>query len=426
MVRGKNMQKVVIIGLGKSGMAAARLVAVQGHTVFISELKKDHATASSIDLLVDEKTVNRANIEVGLHTDKFIKGSDLMVISPGVGPNSIAVKRAEDRGIPIISELELGYSACLAPILAVTGTSGKTTVTTLIGQMLSSQGRDTIVCGNIGNPLSKEIGIIKKDSIVVLEVSSFQLERIKTFKPKSSIILNISDNHLDRHKDIEEYIGLKKKIFLNQGKGDVVFLNGKDKLLREISQDIKARVEFFDTYKDFGNRFNIRNENFLAAMSMASLEGVSEDVMLDVILRFKGIEHRLEHAGSRDGVDFINDSKATTVSSVEWALRSLDGRIILIMGGRYKGGDFGRLKASLDKKVDLVIAIGEASSEIKAHLNGYRDIVEGKDLEDAVGIAFKRAKKGHKILLSPGCSSFDMFKNYEERGRVFKELCNSQ
>ncbi|MBU4342768.1 MAG: UDP-N-acetylmuramoyl-L-alanine--D-glutamate ligase [Candidatus Omnitrophica bacterium] len=417
------MRKVVVIGLGKSGMAAARLVAEQGHTVFISELKEDDTIVLSIDSLVEEKVVERGNIEAGLHTDRFIKGSDLMVISPGVGPDSIAVKLAEEGGIPIISELELGYSACPAPILAVTGTSGKTTVTTLIGQMLSSHGRDTIVCGNIGNPLSGEIGRIKKDSIVVLEVSSFQLERIKTFKPKSSIILNISDNHLDRYKDIEEYVGLKKRVFLNQDKGDIVFLNGRDKLLREISQDIKARVELFDTYKDFGNRFNIRNENFLAAMSMASLEGVNESVMLDVISRFKGIEHRLEYAGSRDGIDFINDSKATTVSSVEWALRSLDGRIILIMGGRYKGGDFGRLKAFLDKKVDLVIAIGEASPEIKGHLNGYRDLVEGKDLEDAVGIAFKRAKKGHKILLSPGCSSFDMFKNYEERGRAFKDYC---
>ncbi|MBU4457852.1 MAG: UDP-N-acetylmuramoyl-L-alanine--D-glutamate ligase [Candidatus Omnitrophica bacterium] len=417
------MRKVVVIGLGKSGMAAARLVAEQGHTVFISELKEDDTIVLSIDSLVEEKVVERGNIEAGLHTDRFIKGSDLMVISPGVGPDSIAVKLAEEGGIPIISELELGYNACPAPILAVTGTSGKTTVTTLIGQMLSSHGRDTIVCGNIGNPLSGEIGRIKKDSIVVLEVSSFQLERIKTFKPKSSIILNISDNHLDRYKDIEEYVGLKKRVFLNQDKGDIVFLNGRDKLLREISQDIKARVELFDTYKDFGNRFNIRNENFLAAMSMASLEGVNESVMLDVISRFKGIEHRLEYAGSRDGIDFINDSKATTVSSVEWALRSLDGRIILIMGGRYKGGDFGRLKAFLDKKVDLVIAIGEASPEIKGHLNGYRDLVEGKDLEDAVGIAFKRAKKGHKILLSPGCSSFDMFKNYEERGRAFKDYC---
>ena len=410
------MKKVVIVGLGKSGVGAARLLAGRGDVVFITEIKDDPTTRATAGELIKDGIVKQENVELGGHTKRFMEDKDLIVVSPGV-------KLADDKGIPIISELELAYSMCPAPIIAVTGTSGKTTVTTLIGQMLASSGRDAIVCGNIGNPLSGEIKRIKKDSIVIIEVSSFQLERIKNFRPKTSVILNISENHLDRHKDMEEYVSAKLKIFSNQNGKDVLFLNGRDGLLKKISNQPKCRVEFFDKYKDFRKRHNIENENFLAAISAASLEGVSEDVMLKVISEFKGIEHRLEHVSTINGVDFINDSKATTVSSVEWALKSLDERIILIMGGKYKGGDFSRLKDFVNKKVNYIIAIGEARPQIKKGLAGIKEILEEEDLEGAVRVAFEKADKGDKILLSPGCSSFDMFKNYEERGRVFKELC---
>ena len=410
------MKRVVVVGLGRSGVEAAKLLAGRGDTVFITEIKDDPSVRATVEELINDGIIKQENIELGCHTKRFMEDKDLIVVSPGV-------KLAEHKSVPIISELELAYSMCPAPIIAVTGTSGKTTVTTLIGQMLASSGRDAIVCGNIGNPLSGEIKKIKKDSIVVVEVSSFQLERIKNFKPKTSVILNISENHLDRHKDMEEYVSAKLKIFSNQNGKDVLFLNGRDGLLKKISNQPKCRVEFFDKYKDFRKRHNIENENFLAAISAASLEGVSEDVMLKVISEFKGIEHRLEHVSTINGVDFINDSKATTVSSVEWALKSLNERIILIMGGRYKGGDFSRLKDFVNKKVNYIIAIGEARPQIKKGLAGTKEILEEKDLEKAVRAAFEKADKGDKILLSPGCSSFDMFKNYEERGRVFKELC---
>lgn len=416
------MGKVVVVGLGKSGIGAARLLAGQGEVVFITDTKNDNSVKNAVKGLIKDNVVRERNVELGSHTDKFIGQAELMVISPGVSRNSLPVKFAEEKGMPVISELELAYSACPAPIIAVTGTSGKTTVTTLIGQMLAKAGKDVIVCGNIGNPLSGEIGRIRKDSTVVLEVSSFQLEGIKSFKPKASIILNISENHLDRHKDMDEYISSKLKIFSNQVAPDIVFLNNKDKILKGISKGVKCGVEFFNEYKDFANRYNIHNDNYLAAMSVASLEGVSEAVMLDTISGFKGIEHRLEHVGTINGIDFINDSKATTVASVEWALKSLDGNIVLIMGGRYKGGDFGRLKKLVRDKVDYIIAIGEARPQIKKGLNGSKDIIEEKDLDAAVRMAFKKAGKGGRILLSPGCSSFDMFKNYEERGQIFKEL----
>jgi len=417
------MAKVVVVGIAKSGIEAARLLASRKDTVYITELKHDKDTNRARDLLAKEGAVKLENIELGSHTDKFIKKASLIIVSPGVRADSLAVRLAEKKGIPIISELELAYTMCPAPIIAVTGTSGKTTTTTLIGQMLKASGFDAVVCGNIGNPFSGEIKKIKKESIVVLEVSSFQLEFIDKFKPKISIILNISDNHLDAHKDMNEYITAKCRIFLNQDKNDILFLNKNDEILREIRDAVKGpRVEFFNEYRGFQKRHKIQNEDYLASMSAAWAMGASEDSMLEVIRNFKGIEHRLEYIGTVDGIDFINDSKATTISSVEWALKSLKDRIVLIMGGRYKGGDFGLLKGLVNDKVDFIVAIGEARPKIRTGLEGVKEIIEAGDLCQAVKEGFKRAKKGSKVVLSPGCSSFDMFKSYEERGRIFKEI----
>ena len=418
------MKNVIVVGLGKSGLAVSRLLARRGDRVFITEVKDDEKTRLALQSLFEEGVVQESNVELGSHTKDFVKDADLMVVSPGVRSDSVPVKTARGRNIPVIGEMELGYSMCPAPVIAVTGTSGKTTVTTLIGKMLASAGIDAVVCGNIGNPMSGEINRIKNDSIVVLEVSSFQLENIRAFKPMCSVILNISENHLDRHKDMEEYVNLKAKIFSNQDKDDFVFLNGRNNILRQLSLGItRPKTEFFDEYKNLGTRYGIKNENYLAAMSIASVAGVEEAKMLEVLSSFRGIEHRLEYITTINGIDFINDSKATTVSSVEWALKSLEQRIILIMGGRYKGGDFSRLGNLVKEKVDFIIAIGEAKTRIKEALRAFKGVSEEKTLDSAVEKAFKMAKEGNKILLSPGCSSFDMFENYEERGRVFKELC---
>ena len=417
------MARVIVVGLAKSGIEAVRLLAGRKDTVFITEFKDDASSRKSANLLVKEGAVKPENIELGCHTDKFIKKADLMVVSPGVRRDAAPIKLAESRKIPVISELELAYTMCPAPIVAVTGTSGKTTTTTLIGLMLKASGFDAVVCGNIGNPFSGEIKKIKKDSIVVLEVSSFQLELIDKFKPKISVILNISDNHLDRHKDMNEYITAKCRVFLNQGAGDTLLLNRNDGLLREIGGVVKGpKVEFFNEYKDFATRHKISNENFLASFSAASIMGADEAKILEVLKNFKGIEHRLEHVANINGVDFVNDSKATTISSVEWALKSLEENIVLIAGGKYKGGDFGLLKPLVAKKVDCIISIGEARPQIKSGLSGVKPIIEAGSFSEAVAEGFKRAKKGGRVLLSPGCSSFDMFENYEERGKIFKEL----
>jgi len=419
------MAKVIVVGLAKSGISAARLIAGRKDTVYITELKNDEAVRKIEDLLIREGVVKPGNIEIGAHTDKFIKKADLMVVSPGVRADSFPVKSARSKKIPVISEIELAYTMCLAstPIIAVTGTSGKTTTTTLIGQMIKAAGFDPIVCGNIGNPFSGEIEKIKRYSVVVLEVSSFQLELIEKFRPRVSVILNISDNHLDRHADMNEYITAKCRIFLNQKAGDTLFLNKNDRLLKEIGGVVKGpAVKFFTEYKGFRKRHNVLNEDFLAAMSAASVMGSDEGAMLEVIKNFKGIEHRMEHVASVNGVDFINDSKATTISSVEWALKSLGKDIVLIVGGRYKGGDFGILKPLIKEKVDYIISIGEARQHIKNGLNGVRPIFEADSFIQAVSEGYKMARKGGRVLLSPGCSSFDMFKSYEERGKIFKQI----
>ncbi|MFA4991950.1 MAG: UDP-N-acetylmuramoyl-L-alanine--D-glutamate ligase [Candidatus Omnitrophota bacterium] len=417
------MANVLVVGIAKSGICASRLLRKRRDTVFITDIKDDKVTRSAAQRLIREGVVKRSNAELGAHTEKLVKKCGLVIVSPGVRPDALPVALAEKMGIPVISELELGYSMCPSRVIAVTGTSGKTTTATLIGQMLKASGRDAVVCGNIGNPFTGEIDRLKKDSLVVVEASSFQLERIDKFKPRVSVILNISTNHLDRHADMNEYISAKLRIFLNQDENDVTLLNKGDELLNEIAEAVKGpRVEFFDEYGGFGKRCGVENEDFLAAMSGASLMGASEEKMLEVIRAFKGIEHRLEHVASVKDIHFINDSKATTISSVEWALRSLDPGIVLIMGGRYKGGDFGALKGLVRDKVDRVIAIGEARPNIRQGLDGVTEIFEAGDLSEAVEEAFKKARKNGRVLLSPGCSSFDMFKNYEERGNVFKRI----
>lgn len=418
------MANVIVVGLAKSGMDAARLLAQRQDTVFITELKNDFVVKSNVDILVREAVVRPCNVELGAHSEKLIRCSDLMVLSPGVKRDSIPIKLALENNIPVISELELAFSMCQAPVIAVTGTSGKTTTATLISRMLKSDGHDAVLCGNIGNPFSGEIKKINKNSVVVVEVSSFQLEFIHKFKPKISIILNISANHLDRHSSMDEYISAKSKIFSNQDENDILFLNSRDETLTCLAGDngIRAKVEFFDKFKDFRQKFGIENDDFLAGMSAASMMNVSEDKMLAEIKNFKGIEHRLEYVANVNGIDFINDSKATTISSIEWALKSMDGNIVLIMGGRYKGGDFGMLKNLIKDKVDFIISIGEARPQIKKGLTGVKKIIEADDLRWAVIEGFSRSKKGGKVLFSPGCSSFDMFANYEERGNIFKEI----
>ena len=438
-------KKVTVIGLARSGYSAAVLLKSLGCQVSVTD-KSDSEEIVERALKLKEMGIDA---EVGKHTQDFIFGRNLIVTSPGVPDNSNAIIWASEKKIPIISEVELAYQLCPAPIIAVTGTNGKSTTTTLIGQILKDAGKDVIVCGNIGNPFSGEIPKLKKESIVVLEISSFQLQRTKEFKPKVAVILNISQNHLDRHDDFQDYENAKAKILANQDASDYAVLNFDDFNVRKLSNTAKSKTLFFSKFSKVKGSFMRQGkmicainsgeeeivdkdslllrgehnlENMMAAVIACRLFDVERDTMAKTLQAFKGLEHRFEFVSAIEGVDFINDSKATSVGAAEQALRSCDKPIILIAGGRDKGSDFSAIKELIRKKVKKLVLIGEAKTKIKKAISNATQIQEAQDLKDAVDISFKSASPNDVVLFSPMCASFDMFRDFEHRGETYKEI----
>lgn len=420
-------KKITVVGLARSGMAAAFLLRKRGAEVYATDC------GNSDDLRKNAKLVAKKGIrvEIGTHTRGFVKRKDLVVISPGVPEDSPVLKWAAEEKIPVIGEVELGYLCCDAPIIAVTGTNGKSTTTTLIGEILKKAGRKAVVCGNIGNPFCGEISKVKKNSVVVLEVSSFQLESIKEFRPYVAVVLNISQNHFDRHPDLKSYIKAKARIFENQKRSDWAVLNYDDPLVRGLKAKTKSKTIFFSRKKGIPKmvcrkeELKIRGEhnieNVLACLCVASIFGVKPGVIRKALLAFKGLEHRFEHVADIGGIEFINDSKGTTVLATMMALESCDKPVILIAGGHDKGSDFRRARPVIASKVKVLILIGEAKDKIRKHLNGAVPSIEAGSMEDAVKKAYSSADSGDCVLLSPMCASFDMFRNFEERGKVFKQ-----
>jgi len=409
---------ITIFGLGRSGLESALLLhgMNEGIKVKVTDSLDDSKIRQNASRLK-----SGIEVEIGRHSRDFIKESNLIVLSPGIRIDLPIISWARENGISIIGEIELGYLLCPAPIIAVTGTNGKTTVTTLSSQILKSTGKNIHLCGNIGKPFCKEIPNIKKGDLVCLEVSSFHLETIVSFRPKVAVFLNFSRNHLDRYRNMQEYLSAKKKIFENQNEEDWAVLNQGDSTLREFSKKIKSRVVFFNCVEDKTQDGNL-NSNHLAVLAIAEIFGVKTKDCLDVFRQFKGIEHRLELVRNIDGIDFINDSKATTVDAARWALNNTNKPIIMIAGGRDKGSDFSSIKDLIRKKVKELILIGEARQKIKMQLDGVLTIKEAGSLKDSVYLGLKDASKGDCVLLSPMCASFDMFSDFEDRGRTFKEI----
>jgi UDP-N-acetylmuramoylalanine--D-glutamate ligase len=403
-------KKITVVGLARSGLACANLLYGLGAEVSVTDSQNGILTRKNSSLLKSAK-INR---ELGKHTQGFIKGRDLIIISPGVADTAKPLVWAKKSGIPVISEIELGWLLCPAKVIAVTGSSGKTTVTTLIGLILKAAGKKAFVCGNIGNPFTGEVKKMKPEDFAVLEVSSFQLEKINTFKPKIAVITNFSKNHLDRYPGMKEYILAKKRISLNQDKRDFLVLNPEDQELIKMGRQARAQVKFFKAGPGL-------NPNQSAVLTVGSILGISRNTCLKVFKNFKGLEHRLEEVVNIRGVRFINDSKATTVESTIWALRNIASPVILIAGGKDKGVNYRALLDSARGKVKEVILIGEAREKIKAAFQGKLKISFSATLEQAVCSAFAKADRGDCVLLSPMCSSFDMFSDYEHRGRVFKK-----
>lgn len=391
-------------------MACANLLYDLGADVCVTDKNDSEAVRSTRALLKS----SRIKSELGGHSKEFIEGRDLAVISPGVPETSSAVAWARQAKIPVISEIEVASMLCPADIIAITGTNGKTTVTTLVGKILREDKRRVFTCGNIGNPFCAEVAKMEAGDFVSLEVSSFQLEAIKAFKPKVSVILNLSRNHLDRYDNMQEYLAAKKRIFLNQDEGDYLVLNYDDPAVRGLAENARPKAVYFSKEQGL-------NPNQSAVLAVGGILGIEKGLIFGVFKEFKGVEHRLEYVADINGVKFINDSKATTVDAAVWALENVAGPIVLIAGGREKGNDYGFILESLRKKVKEVILIGEAAGRIKDAFSGIAPVSGAGSMQEAVEKSQEAAKAGDSVLLSPMCKSFDMFSDYEERGRVFKE-----
>ncbi len=440
MLKGK---KVLVLGMGISGIGATCLLKEKGAKVTINELE------DSQEMKAKAREFERNGIKVvlGSHPFEILAGQELIVLSPGISLQLPLLHEAQKLHIPIMGELELA-SRFLPDrsLIAITGTNGKTTTTVLTEKMLRKAYKDVQIAGNIGTPLSEVAR--KPGKIIVTEVSSFQLETIKKFSPFISCILNISPDHLDRHSDLRQYIWLKSRILTNQKSDGFTILNRDDPYVYPLRRKTRAEVIFFSQKKKLERGVFLRGphivrkfegeevvvstdkisftgshnlENILSAIAIASLYRLEKEAVREALLEFKGLPHRCEPVARIKGVDFINDSKATNEGAVKSCLESIAQPIILIMGGKHKGANFFALKNIIKKKVRRLILLGEAKRVIKAQLDTICPLLEVENMRDAVREAFNKAQKGDCVLLSPACASFDQFKNYEERGEVFKE-----
>ena len=403
-------KKITVLGLARSGYTCASLLSRLGAEVSVSDSSDNESTRS----LAGQLDSGVIKIELGTHSEEYIEGRDLVVISPGIPDSALPVFWAKQRGIKVVSEIEVAWSLCPAKVIAITGTNGKTTVTALIGKIIEASGKTVFTCGNIGNPFSGEVEKMREGDFVSLEVSSFQLEHIVNFKPSIAVILNVSRNHLDRYADMREYLSAKKRIFMNQDSGDYLVLNQDDPAVSALADDARSKAFFFSGRGGM-------NPNQAAVLEVGSLLGIDEKIIHHVFKNFTGIEHRMEYVSNIDSVEFINDSKATTVDSTMWALNNSFVPVILIAGGREKGNDYSLLADLMRKKVRALVVIGEAKDKIKKAYGDFVFVEEALTLPEAVRKAFHKAQAGERVLFSPMCKSFDMFLNYEERGKVFKE-----
>jgi UDP-N-acetylmuramoylalanine--D-glutamate ligase len=410
-MRLKN-KKIAVLGLGESGLASALFLQEKGAHVFVSEATE----AESIQKRALILQKNGIDYEVGRHSFKRLSRSDLIVISPGISPQTDVFKALHRAQVDMISEIELASCFCPGDIVAVSGTDGKTTVTTLINDILRGCGYNTIQCGNIGNPFVGELARITTDTIVVLEVSSFQLYTIKRFRPKVALLTNIAPDHLNWHYDYADYINAKQKIFQNQTASDYAILNFNDEKTREFLCRIKAKKIFFG---QFETEFDPNQD---AALQICAVYDCDREKAKEIVGDFKGVEHRLEPVPSSDSITYINDSKSTSLHALEWALARQKKKVILICGGRNKGLDFKTVSGAVRAVTHAVIVFGEAAGEIRDAWSSHSEIITVDTLAEAFDVACRLAQENGTILFSPACTSFDQFDSYVHRGMYFKEL----
>jgi UDP-N-acetylmuramoylalanine--D-glutamate ligase len=438
----------LVLGAGISGISAANVLAQLGAVSTLSdaktydELKEETRSKISTD-------VRRA---LGRQDPGLLDGQDCLVLSPGVSIYHPLVAAANDRSIPVVSEVEVAYHLSEAPIIAITGTNGKTTTTTLIGEMVKTLGKKIVVGGNIGVALSQEVLGLSADSLVVAEISSFQLEAIHDFRARIAAVLNMTPDHIDRHRDFATYQAMKERIFANQQANDFTVLNFDDLIVREMARRTQGQVLFFSRKQqlsegvcvdegiitlrwkgtsvaicpvsDIRLRGSHNLENALAACGVAYFAGVKPEDIARVLREFAGVEHRIEPVATINGVAYFNDSKATNPESSVKALEAFPGHVILIAGGRDKNTDLHEFMTLVSERVDHLILIGEATARFTqaAEKHAVKNIHTSETFAAAVALAHQLAAPPQIVLLSPACASYDMFNNYEERGRLFKTL----
>lgn len=445
-----NYKSVLVIGMARSGIAAAPVLKSLGAKVILNDSKTE-------DKLEGLETLGMSDyrFELGKKPDEFVDESDLIVVSPSVPLDLPYAEKAKQQGKEVIAEIELAYRLCKADTVAITGTNGKTTTTTLVGEIFKNFKRGTFVVGNIGEPYIAHSLEAKEGDVMVTEISSYQLEGISKFHAKAAVLLNITEDHMIRHKTMENYIAAKMRVFLNQTKEDYAVLNYDDETVRKTEKSVTGRVFFFSRKTELTEGAFVRNgniifkldgnetvvcktddifikgphnlENSLAAVALTMLSGVDAGTVAYTLNTFKGVEHRIETVCTKNGITYINDSKGTNPDSTVKAIETMTKPTVLILGGYDKGGSFDSLFRAMTDKIKHLILIGVTAEKIKetADRFGYKNytVVKGT-FEDGVNAAKDVAESGYNVLLSPACASFDMFKDYEERGRVFKDIVN--
>lgn len=441
-------QKILVVGLARTGVAVARFLAERGAMVTVTDMKDETQLAPYLEKLAGLAI----NYELGRHDEQSFLTADLIVVSPGVPMEIAPLKLAAARKRRVISEIELASRFIVAPMAAITGTNGKTTTTTLAGEIFRACGFTIFVGGNIGNPLIELVTSGAKVERVVVELSSFQLEGIVEFHPRVAVLLNITEDHLDRYATFQEYIDAKASIFANQTAADYAILNMDDPLVADYAGNLRARVVPMSRRKELSHGIFYRDEsitfrwdsreerfstagyrlkgvhnldNIMAALATALLLGCDTGHTQAAVTAFPGLPHRMELVALVNGIPWYNDSKGTNVGSVVKSLESFAGSVTLIAGGRDKGGDYAPLAELVRKRVSHLILIGEAKEKISGELGHLADTRLAGSLEEAVEMARQLTAPGGVVLFSPACSSFDMFRNYEERGERFSALARA-
>jgi len=428
-------KKVSIVGLGRSAVGAACLLLREGAVPFVTDMGEGVPECVT--------TLEKLGVvyEYGGHTDRALgEDTDLLVVSPGVPKNAPLLQQARERGIPVLAELELGWRFCDAPVLAVTGTNGKTTTTCLLRAMIAACGYRVALAGNNDTPLSEAVLSETPWDYVVAEVSSYQLETIETFRPWIAAVLNLTPDHLGRHGDMAGYAAAKASLFMNMGGGDVVILNADDEQVSDMKTPDEVKVQRFSMNGQVRDgaihiarrapvplaslripgRHNV--ENALAALTMMDAGGFDWDRAVAALQAFEGVEHRIEFVAEEEGVAVYNDSKSTNVDSLRVALESFpDRKIVLIAGGRGKGTGYTELRELVSRTVKFMVTIGEDAAQLEADLGAVVAHRRAENMQEAVDVALVQAERGNVVLLSPGCASFDWYRNYEERGKDFKD-----